>query len=74
MIKSLPSNLRHIFEKHGIEADDLSFDESSLVVDFDDIEVAFEVREKVLNLYSCCLINKNKKPALLIHDLLTHKQ
>lgn len=73
MIKSLPSNIRHIFEKHGLESDSLSFDDASLVVDFDDIEVAFQVREKVLQIHRCCLINKGGKPALLIHDLLTNK-
>lgn len=73
MIKSLPSNIRHVFEKHGIEADDLSFDEASLVVAFDDMEVAFQVREKVLDLHACCLISKNSKPHLLIHDLLANQ-
>ena len=73
MIKSLSTNLRSLFEKHGIEADDLSFDEASLVVAFDDMEVAFQVREKVLDLHSCCLISKNNKPHLLIHNILANQ-
>ena len=73
MIKSLPTNIRRVFEKHGIEADSLSFDDASLVVQFDDIEVAFKVREQILDLHSCCLINRNGKPALLIHNLLANQ-
>jgi len=73
MIKSLPQNIRRVFEKHGIEADDLSFDEASLVVAFDDMEVAFQVREKVLDLHACCLISKNNKPHLLIHNILANQ-
>lgn len=73
MIKSLPQNLRRVFEKHGIEADSLSFEDASLVVEFDDIEVAFKVREKVLDLHACCLINRDGKPALLIHNLLANQ-
>lgn len=73
MIKSLPQNIRRIFKKHGIEADSLSFDDASLVVQFEDIEVAFKVREAVLDLHSCCLINRGGQPALLIHNLLSSK-
>lgn len=73
MIKSLPQNIRRVFEKHGIEADALSFDDASLVVEFDDIEVAFQVREAILDLHSCCLINRNSQPALLIHNLLANQ-
>lgn len=73
MLKSLPKNIRKIFEKHGIEADDLSFSDGSLVVQFDDIEVAFKVREQVLDLHSCCLINREGNPALLIHSILTNQ-
>ena len=69
MIKSLPQNIRRVFEKHGIEADALSFDDASLVVAFDDLEVAFKVREAILDLHACCLISKNNKPHLLIHNL-----
>lgn len=73
MIKSIPQNIRRVFEKHGIEADDLSFEDASLVVSFDDIEVAFKVREAILDLHPCCLISKNGKPALLIHQLLANQ-
>ena len=73
MIKSLPTNLRSIFEKHGIEDDSLFFDQSSVVVEFDDIEVAFQVREEVLELHRCCLTSKDNQPHLLIHNLLENQ-
>jgi hypothetical protein len=68
----LPREVRRLMEKHGIEGDQISHKDNDLFIECDDVEVAFKLRELVLDFNSCCLISHpvSKLPTLLIHQIL----
>ena len=68
----LPRDVRRFLEKHGIEGDAMSRHNDDLFIEVDDVEVAFELRELVLDFHSCCLVShpESHKPTLLIHHIL----
>jgi hypothetical protein len=68
----LPRAVRRVMEKHGIEGDSISHKDGNLFIECDDIEVAFELRDMVLDFHSCCLISDpiSSKPTLLIHQII----
>ena len=71
MISSLPYELQRKLEHHGIEEDSLSHRGNDIYIEIDDVEVAFEVREVMLEHGPCKLISHpvSKKPTLQIHDI-----
>ncbi len=73
LLQLLPTEARKYLEKHGIEQDDFSRNEHDIFIEIDDIEVAFELREIMLQYFSCCLITHptSRKPTLMIHKILT---
>lgn len=75
MIHKLPRNLQRLLEKHGVEGDSLTNRNGSLLIAFDDVEVAFQIREATLDFHPCCLIANpdNGNPSLLIHNLLENQ-
>jgi len=75
MIRKLPRNLQQLLEEHGIENDSLSDLDGSLVIEIEDLNVAFQIREATLDFHPCCLISHpiSKNPALIIHNLLKNQ-
>jgi hypothetical protein len=72
MTHNLPHNLQRLLQQHGIEGESLTNQDGSLLIEMDDVEVAFQIREATLDFHPCCLIAhpSSKKPSLLIHNLL----
>lgn len=72
IINKLPKEALKFMEKHGIEGDSLSHKDGDVYIEIDDIEIAFDFRELMLDLTSCCLIShpSSKKPTLLLHNIL----
>ena len=72
-IDKFPREAVRFMEKHGIERDSFSFRDDDVYIEIDDVEIAFDFRELMLQHSSCCLIShpESKKPTLLIHNYLT---
>jgi hypothetical protein len=72
IIDKLPIEAVKFMEKHGIESDSISHKSGDVYIEIDDIEIAFDFRELMLDLTSCCLISHpfSNKPTLLIHNIL----
>lgn len=71
MISSLPYALQRLLERHGIEEDSMSHRDGNIYIEIDDVEIAFQVREVMLQHGSCKLISHpvSKKPTLEINDI-----
>lgn len=70
MLTHLPRSVQRLLTREGIEGDSILNQNGHMTIIFDDLEVAFEVREATLDFHPCCLINHEGMPALLIHNLL----
>lgn len=71
MISSLPNELQRKLERHGIEEDSMSHRDGSIYIEVNNIEIAFEIREVMLEYGPCRLISHptSKQPTLEIDDI-----
>jgi len=75
-INNFPTEAVKFMERHGIERDSFSFKDDDVYIEIDDVDIAFDFREIMLNHASCCLISHplSRKPTLQINNYLTQNE